>query len=461
MKQENEIFRKPDFFPGWCKYSLIFFMMLFICFLGNGFYEKKAMAAGATVNISTKNTTVVKGDTVYVVIRVSSSEAIKSFEGYFTYDSRILQFITGGNVTSGNDDAFKIDDTNRSSSSTEITYSVKFKARKAGSSTISLRKPYQIYSDEDTSSKMSVSYNSLNILVRKKAMTIPEKTTPPSVDDINRTEEKPSAIPDSPAEPVNPSGEPEPVKPVLSAAPTTNPKDVAGSARLRKLSVAGAVFAPDFSPKIKKYSAIVTTDEKKLDISYETKDSHAKVVIKGNKSLKQGKNVIKIIVQGTAGKKTTYRLSVTIQRTDGSEQVNRVTMLEKGGKLYLQGSSVIEVMEADESLIPAGFIAEETAVDGKKITAYILENNREADFVLLYGKGEEPGFFLYDMEEGGIYPYEKVKAWYRSMNGESAKEISAEEQKIKSLKYVIGIMASFCGLLFVILTALLIRTRKR
>lgn len=461
MRQNIKNFRRTNSFSGWCKYSLLFVLALAVCFLGNSLSGKKAMAAGATVSISTKNTTVVKGDTVYVVIRVSSDEAIKGFEGYFTYDSRVLQFITGGNITSGNDDAFKIDDTDRSSSSTEITYSVKFKARKAGSSTISLRKPYQIYSDDENSSKMSVSYNSLNILVRKKAMTTPEKTAQPSGEEPESPEVKTSAVPESSEVPPRPSGEPGEEKMESPVVPTTNPKDVAGSSRLRKLSVAGAVFAPEFSPKIKKYSAIVTTDEKELAISYETKDSQAEVVIKGNKNLKQGRNVIKVIVRGTGGKKTTYRLSVTIQHTDGSSQINHVSVLEKGGKLYLQGSSLIEVLEADESLIPAGFVAEETAVDGKKITAYALENNRDADYVLLYGKDKETGFFLYDMDEGRIYPYEKVKAWYRSMNGESAKEVTAEEQQIKSLKYVIGIMASFSGLLFLILTAVLIRSHKR
>ena len=471
MKQTDEVSKKSITFARWRKISNILLGILFVCFLCISLRAESVSAAGATVSISTKNTTVVKGDTVYVVITVSSEEAIKGFDGYFTYDSRILQFVTGGNITSGNDDAFRINDTDRESSSTKITYSVKFRARKAGSSTISLRKPYHVYADDEEASKMSISYNSLGILVRKKAIatpqpketvepaesTVPEENNTPEGSSMP-TEGENSSMSQHSEEPL----EDVPVESVEPAAPTPNAKDVPGSSKLRKLSVDGASFAPDFSPKIRKYSAIVTTDDKQLAISYETKDSQAKVAIKGNKNLKQGRNIIKVIVTGTTGEKTTYRLSITVQRTDGESQVNRVTLITKKGKLYLQGSSTVEILEAkDESMIPDGFIEEKTAIDGRKITAYALENNSDAGFVLIYGRGNKEEFFLYDMDEGTLFPYEKVKAWYRSMNGESPDASSVEKQTIQSLKYVVGIMASFCGLMLLIVIALSIRSHRR
>lgn len=465
MRQTNEISGKSITFARWRQIRSILLGFLFVCFLCVASKGVTVSAAGATVSISTKNTTVVKEDTVYVVITVSSSEAIKGFDGYFTYDSRVLQFVTGGSITSGNDDAFRIDDTDRESSATEITYSVKFKARKAGSSTISLRKPYHVYADNEDSSKMSISYNSLNILVRKKSIETP-KPKETAAPDSSGMPDSSAMPPETPASSM-PQSSGEPPKDQASeslepAAPTPNAKDVPGSSKLRKLSVEGAVFAPDFSPKIKKYSAIVTTDDKQLAISYEPKDSQAKVVIKGNKKLKKGRNVIKVIVTGTSGKKTTYRLTITVQRTDRESQVNRVTLMTQKGKLYLQGSSTIEVLEAeDESIIPDGFVEEKNAIDGRKITAYALENNSDAGFVLIYGKGDKEEFFLYDMAEGTLFPYEKVKAWYRSMNGESAESMSADERKIQSLKYMVGIMASFCGLMLLIVIALSIRSRRR
>lgn len=468
MKQTDEISGKSITTVKRHKIGNILLGILFVCFLCILLPDKNAGAAGATVSITTKNTTVVKGDTVYVVITVSSEEAMDGFDAYFTYDSRVLQFITGGNITSGNDDAFRINDTKREAGTTKITYSVKFRARKAGSCTISLRKPYHVYAADEESSKMSISYNSLNILIRKKAIATPKpkETIAPEESGAPEKETKPE-------ESIMPSGEtasaaPQTTevasesKPEEPALPTPNPKDVPGSSKLRKLLVEDAVFAPDFSPKIKKYSAIVATDEKQLAISYETKDSQAKVVIKGNKDLKPGRNVIRVVVTGTTGEKTTYRLAITIQRTSTASQAGAVTLAVKKGKLYLQGSSTVEVLEVeDEGTIPSGFAEEKTTIDGRKITTYALENNPDAGFVLFYGKAEEKGFFLYDIEEGHLYPYEKVKAWYRSMNGEPAEGSDADARTIQSLKYMVGILASFCGLMLLIVIALSIRSRRR
>ena len=62
------------------------------------------------VKITTKQQVVSKGDTVYVMVTVTSTTAMSGFEGFFTYDNTVLQFQTGGSVVYGNDDAFQISD---------------------------------------------------------------------------------------------------------------------------------------------------------------------------------------------------------------------------------------------------------------------------------------------------------------------------------------------------------------
>ncbi len=296
-----------------------FFGILSVCLFypGMGLGAKKASAAGATVSITTKNTTVTKGDTVYVVIRVSAADKMQSFEGYFSYDNRILQFVTGGSVVHGNDDKFRIQDTERESSASDITYSVKFLARKQGSTAITMEKPYSVRTDDDNATKMSVSYNTLNILVKKKAQ---EKT------DKNMDTPKQSVLPSkSPEASASPEASVEPSK-------TPGKKDIPGSNKLRKLTIKDAEFAPDFSPKIRKYSVLATTSKKKLDITWEAQDSQAKVVVKGNRDLTEGKNIIKIAVTGTNGKKRVYRLSVTVQKEDKNKQNSTVRKESKEQK---------------------------------------------------------------------------------------------------------------------------------
>lgn len=134
--------------------------------------RREASAAGATISITSSNPTAVSGEVVYVVITVKSSSEISGFEAYFSYDNRVLQFQTGGSVVFGNDDEFRIEDVERDSSSKTIKYSVKFLARREGSTTITLKEPYNVFG-ASTSDKMSVSYNSLNIVVKRKAEAAP------------------------------------------------------------------------------------------------------------------------------------------------------------------------------------------------------------------------------------------------------------------------------------------------
>lgn len=151
---------------GWRMLEIVLEMavILTIGFVANG---TKASADGAAVSIQTKNTTVTEGDTVYVLITVKSSQGLSGFEGHFPYDNRVLQFQTGGSVVYGNDNEFRIEDVEREETVEQIKYSIKFKARREGSTTITLQKPYNVFG-ESMSEKLSVSYNTLTIVVKKK-----------------------------------------------------------------------------------------------------------------------------------------------------------------------------------------------------------------------------------------------------------------------------------------------------
>lgn len=150
---------------SWRKAGILFLFLVVCCF-GWQMECSSADAAGANISIKTDTNTIVSGDIFYVIITVSSSEEMSGFEGFFTYNQSVMKYMTGGSVSSGNDDAFSISDKDRETGSTQFKYSIQFKARKSGSSTIGLKSPYAVYRSED-SSKMSVAYNSLNLLVVK------------------------------------------------------------------------------------------------------------------------------------------------------------------------------------------------------------------------------------------------------------------------------------------------------
>ncbi len=197
--------------------------ILFVVTVGMGWNTVNASAAGANITIHTKNTTVTEGDTVYLLITVESSGGISGFEGYFPYDNRVLQFQTGGSVVYGNDDEFRIVDVERTGTEKKIKYSVKFRARHEGNTTITLKKPYNVFG-KDTSEKLSVSYNTLTIVVKKKESG--DNTPSPTPDGQKAPEKQPSVSPEGP-----------------SPSPTATPKK-------KKKKKAKATAVPEETPEV-------------------------------------------------------------------------------------------------------------------------------------------------------------------------------------------------------------------
>ncbi len=423
-------------------FRILLFGVLLFHLVGTG---TKASASSASISIQSKNEQIVKGDTVYIVITVSSMDEIYGFEGSFSYDNRYLRFVSGGKLVHGNDDEFKIQDLERAAGTNKITYSVKFKARKAGGIAIELKKPYHVLGKN--MDKMSVSYNGKFLYINEKgtatqeAVPTAENQTPPQAENPPQQNEKPEPSEKPPAE--------------TSQAPEEQRKhkknDVIGSVKLRKLSIQGAELAPDFSPDIKKYSGTLTTSDTIATIDYEPEDSFAEISIKGNDRLVSGRNVIKVVVKNGAEKRT-YRFSLNVRFSDALERdtANKVTAFRNGSRLYLIGDKTIETGEAgDEMKIPDGYEKIITQIDGEEITAYSLNGESEQNYILLYAENEKI-FYLYDRENEWLLPYEQVKNWYRSMGAADLSEAEAAEAKVKSYQYLLGACAAFFGFLVIL-----------
>ena len=425
-------------------------LLFLLCISGLSVMSGRAEAASATISLETKNTKLQVGDTVYVVVTVRSSRAIKGFEGYFTYDHQYLRFESGGGVVHGNDDAFRILDMERSAGTKKLKYSVKFTARKAGATSISLRKPYNVLEDDGNNTKMSVSYNGLNM-----AIAAPEnQVTAKPVETKKPSDKK------KPEETKKPSPKPTP-KEKGEDGEKPGKNDILGSSKLRSLEIQGTQLTPEFSPDIEKYSGVISTSKEELPIVYETEDSHAKVKISGNKKIKDGKNVIKITVKNSEDRKTTYRLSMTVQKiTPEEDSVNsRVDVMERAGKTYVVGTTTICAGEAEAEKIPDGFARISLDVGGKNITCYAPEGDTEADYVLIYGE-EEQAFYLYDRQSGALQSYEKVKMWYQSGGQQEISTSASLEEKMVSYQYVLAIMGVFCVLMFIMMLYFAFHSRR-
>lgn len=225
-------------------------VILSIAIMANG---TQASAAGAAVSIQARNTTVTEGDTVYVLINVKSSQGLSGFEGHFPYDNRVLQFQTGGSVVYGNDNEFRIEDVEREGTVKQIKYSIKFQARREGNTTITLKKPYNVFG-ESTSEKLSVSYNTLTIVVKKKGDSDTTAAPAPQGTQENQPVVSPSAQ--------------------LSPTPTATPKK-----KKKKKKKAKATVAPEETPVVAEKNQTITQDGVRAILS---KD---KVIVSGTSSI--------------------------------------------------------------------------------------------------------------------------------------------------------------------------------
>lgn len=96
-----------------------------------------------------------------------------------------------------------------------------------------------------------------------------------------------------------------------------NKDEKSSNKNLSSLKIDGIDMTPTFSKDTTQYTAHVDGDVDELKINAKAEDSKAKVVIEGNKGLKEGDNIIKVKV--TAEDETTRTYFITVTKGEGTE----------------------------------------------------------------------------------------------------------------------------------------------
>ena len=99
----------------------------------------------------------------------------------------------------------------------------------------------------------------------------------------------------------------------LTVNKTDETKDVGPV--LSKLEISGATLSPTFSPEVYSYSVNVPIGTTSLDITAEAEDEDINVEITGNTDLKEGENLVTIMVtkgEGEEQQVTTYQITVNV-----------------------------------------------------------------------------------------------------------------------------------------------------
>ena len=210
----------------------------------------EARAASAAIVFEKDLETVRVDDVVAVTLKLTADAIIGAFEGYISYNSDVLDFVTGPETIVGGEGILKINDNDPDARFNERSYLIFFKATGIGSCDIKMRGNPEIYQAE-TDFPMSVSSSPLTIevLASQKASS---------------------------------------------------------DASLAAMKISPGTLTPEFSPEIFEYSVTVPFETTTLLVSAVTSDAKANVKIEGNDELDVGQNRVLLLVTAEDGSLNKY-----------------------------------------------------------------------------------------------------------------------------------------------------------
>lgn len=332
-----------------------------------------ANAAGSVSASFAGNSSVTVGNTISLSIHInsvsgSSDGKAYAFGGYITYDSSVLQYVSfsgasGWTGSTGSNSAGRIkvatvDYSMSNGVSSGNIGTVKFKALKTGSATVSMNtleatdqdknlavsfsgktvtvnNPTPAKSSDSSLKSLSVSGYSLSPSfksgTKSYSVTVPSGTKSVSISatpnhskatvagtgTVNLTSDSTVATIKVTAEDGSTSNYKVTIKKSKSTTPAKKKEAKKSSnSLLKSLSVSGYTLYPSFTSGTKEYRMSVSNGVTGLNVTAIPYDSKAKVSIAGNHGWKVGKNTIAITVTAEDGSKSVYKVAVDRAKKD-------------------------------------------------------------------------------------------------------------------------------------------------
>ncbi len=328
------------------------FMVLFLFIAAVPMQVMTAHAATGKITFSDPSVTV--GEQVSVKMKIASSDntALGASDVRLQYDSSALQFVSGTSANGGAG-SIRVIGAMESENQTTFTFTLKFKALKAGTTNIKVTSQ-EVY---DANSQVV------------------------TIDHVGSSAIK-----------VN--------------APVTYSKD----ATLSGLTISPGELTPAFSADVTEYTVTVGADVEKLTVSAPASHDKASVSVSGNEGLQLGENTITCKVKAEDGETTkTYTILVTKTEELPTESTGETSapVTSGGSATNVEDGNWQVAASFDESLLPTGFSVTEFTYDGQAVHAAADAQGN----VLLYMTNEsgEGDFFLFDPTSNILAPYVTVR----------------------------------------------------
>lgn len=348
------------------------------------------------------------GDEITVSMKISGSEGetINSSDVMLSYDSSALEFISGTGATGGAGSVRVVGNAEDPNGS-ELSFSLKFKALKAGSSQIKVS-TQEVY---DKDSQM--------VAIDREGS---------------------------------------------SAVTITGSTGASADASLSELQISPGSLSPSFSADVTQYTATVGSDVEKITVSAASANAQADVSVSGNENLQIGDNQVVCKVTAPDGKTVkTYTIQVT--KVEGTVSEEQTPQEENTGVQLKTPERLITVLPASEGLdIPEGFTSCEVSIDGHDVQGWIWGEDQNPSYCVFYAMNEngEKDFYRYDLTEKTLQRYFRDPAAGSTSNGSTAAATADEYNSLLkdyNMRFwiIIGLIALSVVLLIVIIV--LVATR--
>ena len=341
--------------------------VLTLVMLVSVFAAQMITSYAAAGKITFSDPTVTVGNQVSVKMKIASSDgtALGASDVKLQYDSSALEFLSGTSANGGAG-SIRVLGAMESENQTTFTFTLKFKALKAGTSSIKVTSQ-EVY---DANSQMV------------------------NIDHVGSSAVK-----------IN--------------APVTYSKD----ATLSDLTVSPGELTPEFSADVTEYTVTVGSDVDKLTVSAPANHNKANVSVSGNEGLQIGENTVTCKVTAEDGETVkNYTILVTKTETLPTESAVETPAATVGGSAtnLEDGNWKVEA-EIDASILPDGFTVTDFTYDGQAVQAAADASGN----VLLYMTNDDGvgDFFLYDVENNVLVPYVYVRMEEKTVIVLSPKEM--------------------------------------
>lgn len=308
-------------------------------------------AAGTSVKVTASNTAPSVGSEVKITVTYTADKAIGCMRGFIKYDASVLEIDLANSKSvetvndkdisaTGGAGVLKLVWYHSQSKDKTLSFTLVFKAKKAGSSNITLTTEELSDTNEDlfNSPSGSVTVNVQN----------PQKS---------------------------------------------------GNANLSELYISSGSLSPAFSPSVTSYNIVIPYSVTVLKVSAETEDKDAKVTVEGSKNMKVGKNTRVIKVTAPNGTVKSYTLNITRQEGTGSTTptgTEEPTQNNEAAKVTVGDQVLYISKDLKDVTLPVGYEQVNVTVND---AAFPSVQDKSRSIVLLYLTDENGGngaFYVYN-----------------------------------------------------------------